>query len=524
MLLDSGHKRRGKSNESDRKNIDNVAFTPSYDPHENKVPNLGNFTNGEHAFELSASAVQFLNGMFTQFAIASSSNNSSTDGNKTNAVLVLETKQLHLIFHICPKGQAPWETFTRQLKQTPSSFQRSGWLAMWSLVVHFDPHQVMRYMWYLGYLGDSVKPGESVHEMHLHWPYNRLHVARAIRVTQPRSKERWVRRLDRNVVRCWVIGHPTESGLESLFNVLNQNNHRISFSKSTGEHGNSLHHLQNGNHAAEGYFSTEHHSIVMGNEMPERKVFNTIDVGSNGLHSTPLHTNMTAVMWYPKASTTIATTKEVQKDSTNNDGKTSREDSSSDNKWNHVSTHWVRSKDRALVLTNYLEDERECDVALFVFDPSNMDSLKWLKIRQSKLPGHIPCRYIALERTALMGSSVSNKSHEKTKTTLKAQKAQKNIVYAAAKQWCTSLELEAPTKLSATKQYQSNSAFRRFLEQVVVSGLEPTSCRPKSPERIWEDQKRRALLYAYAGLGVAVAVGAALLVRRTVLNRKHNHK
>ena len=97
-------------------------------------------------------------------------------------------------------------------------------------------------------------------------------------------------------------------------------------------------------------------------------------------------------------------------------------------------------------------------------------------------------------------------------------------MYAAAKQWCTSLELEAPTKLSATKQYQSNSAFRRFLEQVVVSGLEPTSCRPKSPERTWEDQKRRAWLYAYAGLGVAVAVGAALLVRRTVLNRKHNHK
>ena len=195
----------------------------------------------------------------------------------------------------------------------------------------------------------------------------------------------------------------------------NQNNHRISFSKSTGEHGKSLHLSQNGNHAAEGNFSKEHHSIAGGNEMPEREVFNTIDVESNGLHSTSLHTNMTAVMWYPKASTTIAATKEVQKDSTNNGGNTSRGNSSSDNKWNHVSTHWVRSKDRALVLTNFLGDERECDVALFVFDPSNMDSLKWLKIRQSKLPGRIPCRYIALERTALVDSSASNKSNEKTK-------------------------------------------------------------------------------------------------------------
>jgi hypothetical protein len=353
----------------------------------------------------------------------------------------------------------------------------------------------MRYMWYLGYLGDSVKAGESVREMHLHWPYNRLHVKRAIRVTKPRSNERWVQRLDRRIIRCWVVGHPTESGKEHLFSLVNQK--RTSRCKTDGTHSNTSQHWCE-NMASGGYFSVER--SVGEEDMAVIINGNNIGEGSHSLDSTSASQNMTAVLWYPKISTTV---EESQKDTYGNGEKSYRV--SIDNKWETNSNHWTTSFDRALILTSFLGNEEECDIALLVFDPSSMDSLKWLKIQQSKIPGHIPCRYVALERDPSAG------------------KAQRSTVYAAAKEWCTSLELESPSKLSITKLQKSN-AMEFFFEQVLQSGLEPMSYRPKSPERTWENQKRLAWLYACTCVGVAIAMGAAVFLRQTVMSHSNDEK
>ena len=108
-----------------------------------------------------------------------------------------------------------------------------------------------------------------------------------------------------------------------------------------------------------------------------------------------------------------------------------------------------------------------------------------------------------------------------------SNKAQRASTYAAGKEWCQKLELEPPTKLSALrskKRKKWNAAgvanTQKFFEQVVVCGLAPETCRPVSPERTWEDQKRRAWLYSSIALGVAVAVGAAVMVRKTLSSRK----
>jgi hypothetical protein len=160
-------------------------------------------------------------------------------------------------------------------------------------------------------------------------------------------------------------------------------------------------------------------------------------------------------------------------------------------------------------MTTFVQNLDECDIAVLVFDPTNPMTLEWLRIQQSKLPGHIPCRYVALERESTNDSAVSTAS----------TKAQKASTYAAGKEWCISLELEPPTKLSAVPKQNRLNAIQNFFEQVMVSGLAPTSCRPVSPERTWEDQKRRAWLYSSIAFGAAVAIGVAVMLRKTLLSR-----
>merc|ERR1719498_864017 len=89
------------------------------------------------------------------------------------------------------------------------------------MMVHFDPRHLMRYLWYMGYLGDSVKNGSAVREMHLKWPANRLHVKKAIQFTKARSEVKWAPRLDRSTVRCWVLGD-RDSGKEVLLDLFVQ--------------------------------------------------------------------------------------------------------------------------------------------------------------------------------------------------------------------------------------------------------------------------------------------------------------
>ena len=73
----------------------------------------------------------------------------------------------------------------RSISNKSVVLDRNGWLAMWAMMVHFDPRHVMRYLWYMGYLGDSVKNGSAVREMHLKWPANRLHVKKLSNSPKP---------------------------------------------------------------------------------------------------------------------------------------------------------------------------------------------------------------------------------------------------------------------------------------------------------------------------------------------------
>ena len=506
MRLDRGLQSREKR--IDNNSID--GHTPMeqemYDPRETKVPSLGHVLD-DQAFELSSSALKFLNELFTQFAVSKTSTTSTT-----SSVLVLGIEELRLIFHICPNGRSPWEIFNIGLHSIPTSLERNGWLAMWSLVVHFDPHQLMRYMWYLGYLGDSIKPGESVREMHLHWPFNRLHVERAIRVTQPRSREKWGHRLSRNIVRCWVIGHE-QSGKEHLFKLVPQI--RTDGAKSTGSSASTTSTTNSNNssnnrqsserHAVDGYTSIEGGSTTaaVGNGGNSGSNASGISGGntmslSEGLTKDSTSTDLTAVLWYPEQQV-AATADEHTKTSGTGVGIKARAKA--------TDTQWVRSMDRALLLTTFVQNLDDCDIAVLVYDPANLNTLDFLKIQQSKLPGHIPCRYVAVERghTPATGGVVSSAYDP---STLKVQKAN---VHAAAKEWCLSLELDPPTKLSVAKPHKSNSS-QNFFEQVMANGLEPTSCRPVSPERTWEDQKRRAWLYSSIGLGIALFFSAGFFL------------
>ena len=589
-------------NNNNNNNNNNTLTTEEqqYDPNENKIPSLNHILN-DQAFELSISAIQFLNELFTQFATTtniyssstpssstpSSTLSSSSSSSSTVSFSILGKHQLALLFHICPNGKAPWEISDLMKHMQPMSLERSGWLAMWSLVVHFDPHTVMRYMWYLGYLGDSIKSGESVREMHLHWPYNRLHVERAIRVTRSRKKEKWKKRLDRKTVRCWVIGHE-DSGKEHLFNI-------ISEIKTGGDHedwnGNASEkdNLQEKKNARDGSNKNENDVAAVFSSRHAAAGFSTSDSrselnsNSNGNElNTFTKDDLSAVLWYPKLKEKqIKQMKQmnIQKkqqdkekeeqptntDNSNNDATNTSASSastassttpaidatpaipsSSSSSSTSLSRAWVRSIERSLILTTFSNDIEfnECDIAVLVFDPTNLTTLEYLKMQQAKLPGHIPCRYVAIEKGLRETTTrlVTNNTSNNTATNSSAQatsepttatattdaassaprlsssemKTKKATVYAAAKEWCISLELEEPVKLSMSNPHTLD-ATNVFFESVLRNGLEPSECRPVSEESMWEKQKQ---FYWFWGGSITLGVGIVGVAAWLFLNSR----
>ena len=139
-----------------------------WDPLQNKVPRL--WRKKDQACELSASAVEFLQALFFQFAV-------QVDGE-----LVLREQDVRRMCTICPGGKVPWQRPSQDNFGYPrcvavlsqNVLVKASWMALWSLMAARDPRHVMRYLWYLGLPGDTVERGGRVHEIHLPWPENRL--------------------------------------------------------------------------------------------------------------------------------------------------------------------------------------------------------------------------------------------------------------------------------------------------------------------------------------------------------------
>ncbi len=456
-------------------------------------------------------------------------------GGGGGGIAYLGAVELRRLFQICPAGRAPWEdartsganrsgmhnfgfphsvaSRRKRKRRTSSSaagggvmsssaaaaaaaaaafLDRSGWLGMWALMAHFDPRHVMRYMWYLGYLGEPVRRGEPVREMHLHWPKNRLHVARAIRLTRPRSRVRWAPRLNRQTVRCWVIGD-MGSGKEALLDMLAQrwsSSSRVSSSgTAAGDDGRGI--AAAGERSAVRWFparTEEPHGtgVAQGGT--------SASSGSNGSGKpsagAAASSASSATSLGSSASSAAVSASAASAGAGAVGAVAAAQAAAAAN-----ATRWVRESERALIMTalpssqinkilNNAQRQDECDIAVLVFDQSSAKSLEWLKIQQVKIPGHIPCLYVALTRSGgakgAGGSSAGSASGAGSGAAAAApatvatasggvasdvlgapsattSRAERAAVYADATDWCTSFELLPPTKLSDTGNKKSRA-------------------------------------------------------------------
>ena len=283
----------------------------------------------------------------------------------------------------------------RSISNKSVVLDRNGWLAMWAMMVHFDPRHVMRYLWYMGYLGDSVKNGSAVRKCTE--GSNRLHVKKAIQFTKARSEVKWAPRLDRSTVRCWVLGD-RDSGKEVLLDLFvqrlsNRGGHRTKPSMSDSVDFNT--NFATGNTDAESWRNNnEERSVVRWYEAKT-----TLE--EKGGHS---WSNEDSVDSRSKSGGTSAAASQIAGTADSNVNAEKERLSRL-----RSNTRWARSKHRALIVTAIREDgpivlgqkhrHNECDMAIFVYDDSSRTSFEWCVHQQAKLSPHIPIMYVALNKT-----------------------------------------------------------------------------------------------------------------------------
>ena len=73
----------------------------------------------------------------------------------------------------------------------------------------------MRYLWYLRLPGDTVERGGRVHDSSA-LAREQAPSHQGDQVTKSRSSERWAKRLDRRIVKCWVVANSNSEDLKQI--------------------------------------------------------------------------------------------------------------------------------------------------------------------------------------------------------------------------------------------------------------------------------------------------------------------
>jgi hypothetical protein len=137
----------------------------------------------------------------------------------------------------------------------------------------------------------------------------------------------------------------------------------------------------------------------------------------------------------------------------------------------------------------------DCDLAIFLFDPSDMDSVEFLKTVQASVPPTVPCVYLANKRNNQ--SSEKEQSLAEIEDGVSAGPGTKASVFTAANDLCKAYSLSQPDVLSleppGSEQLSQkwSQGMDRMFGLLMTTALFPGAARPISDEqRVIERQKR----------------------------------
>jgi GTPase SAR1 family protein len=422
--------------------------------------------------ELSDRALAFLNSLFKQYK-----------EEIHEGVEVLRESQIEGIFEVAPEN--PWRSDPRfnfpngvpvlyiptkvTAQSTPPgsrdgatesvgvddlelAMPRSSWLGMWCMMGALDAHATMRYMWYLGYPGDSLERGSIAKQIHLKWPANKLHVVQALRLTSPRSTIKFAKNLDKKIVRSFLFGK-TRVGRQVLLRSL-------VFGQGSGSAQDT---------GAAAGTSEANRGVNDSSTAPLRDSARMF-VRNEGLGSGVMVDENDADFFVSVGQDSVRANSAIKLFPQGKDG-----------------------GEVALMITDMgsivpQDNMDACDVVCIAFETSDRQTLPYLTDLQARIPDHIPCVYVGIRDN---------------------ENGEEDVTMDHAEELCASYKLDAPFVVSRD---ESDPALQSVFEDLIVSALQPgtNGKRPVSQEKQRQLAQRSMITkYSLITLAIATVVGVA---------------